>query len=167
MKNMPFFIKITLLLSLFSNCENDGQSPSSKINTEVIGTNVLQADTAMHIGNFTVSKDKVKEIQKNILANLTIVNKDFKSNKIIIKTSLFKNSDDHYFLRTEFNNGYVSTSLLPVTSNKNARVLVAEAPVTTCTSTSCSSGGGCQPQIDGYCSACSKGTKDCTRSTSH
>lgn len=167
MKNLPFFSKITLLLLLFSNCENDGQSPSSKINTEVNGSNVLQADTAMHVGNFTIPMDKVKEIQKNILSNLTIVNKDFKSSVIIVKTSLFKNSDDYYFLRTEFNNGYVSTSLLPVTSNKNARVLVAEAPVTTCTSTSCSSGGGCQPQIDGYCSACSKGTKDCTRSTSN
>ena len=167
MKNLSFFVKITLLLLLLSNCENDGQSLSSKTNTEVIGTNVLQADTAMHVGNFTIPMDKVKEIQKNILTNLSIVNKDFKSSAIIVRTSLFKNSDGHYFLRTEFNNGYVSTSLLPVTSNKNARVLVAEAPVTTCTSTSCSSGEGCQPQIDGYCSACSKGTKDCTRSTSH
>lgn len=57
-----------------------------------------------------------------------------------------------------------TTALEPISGNGDYYVLGR----TTCSSSACSSGGGCMPQSNGYCSPCNKGLSggDCTRSTS-
>lgn len=158
-----FFVAFLLSVHFLASCGKDDVDNSSTQNT-TSGASTEKVVNTLSVGDFSITKDNAEKIQTDLLISLKGANKDFDKPVVITETTLLKNKDNNYLLRTQYDNGYTSTTLLSVATNRGGRVSAVVAK-TSCTSTSCSSGGGCQPEINGYCSACSKGTKDCTRTT--
>ena len=121
---------------------------------------------------FEESKLEVQEkhdFESDLLSNLkTIMPEDFNTNVVVSKSEILK-IDDHLYLRTYFNNDFVSTTLLNIKSNVEDELrTLSTARTTTCTSKACASGGGCIPDtFTVYCKPCDRGEKDCVRTTSN
>ena len=121
---------------------------------------------------FEDSKLEVQEKQdfeSDLLGNLkTIMSEDFNTTVVVSKSEILK-IDDHLYLRTYYNNDFVSTTLLNTKSNVEGELrTLSTARTTTCTSKACASGGGCIPDtFTIYCKPCNRGAKDCVRTTSN
>lgn len=170
LKTLKFTFLLTISL-LFLNCQNVKED--QLLNNDVISmadgssqTSTYSSDNTLAIGKFKIHKEEVNYIQKNVLASLKRNNDEFSNSTSIIATSLVKNTDGNFVLRTVFDNEYVSNSLLNLNSS-NARVDATNSMGTTCTSKACGKCCGCQPQMNGYCTGCDTGNKDCERSTSN
>jgi hypothetical protein len=90
----------------------------------------------------------------------------FNTTVVVSKSEILK-IDDHLYLRTYYNNDFVSTTLLNTKSNVEVELrTLSTARTTTCTSKACASGGGCIPDtFTIYCKPCNRGAKDCVRTT--
>lgn len=85
-----------------------------------------------------------QDFESDLLDNLkTIMSEDFNTIVVVSKSEILK-IDDHLYLRTYFNNDFVSTTLLNTKSNIEGELrTLSTARTTTCTSKACASGGGC------------------------
>ena len=92
----------------------------------------------------------------------------FNTTVVVSKSEILK-IDDHLYLRTYYNNDFVSTTLLNTKSNVEVELrTLSTARTTTCTSKACASGGGCIPDtFTIYCKPCNRGAKDCVITTSN
>ena len=94
--------------------------------------------------------------QKTLIASFNTFLKAKSNIDAKLKSVSLVKINDNYYLRG-FGDEYKSTMLL----NKGSGGVLSSAGVT-CTTSACSHTSGCEPQINGTCSACSG---DCTKST--
>ena len=109
-----------------------------------------------------------QNFESDLLSNLiTTMPENFNTDVVVSESEILK-MDEHLYLRTYFNNDFVSTTLLNSKSNAQGELrLLSTARTTTCTSKACASGGGCIPEtFTVYCKPCEKGERDCVRTTS-
>ncbi len=111
---------------------------------------------------YTLKFEEKQKFEEQLLYNLKMATpKIFKQDVVITKSEIIQ-AEKQLHLRTYYNNGFVSTSLL----KKNADIL-SLASTTSCTSKFCATGGGCQPQSSNrYCTPCKK-DNDCIRTTTN
>lgn len=120
-------------------------------------------------GDYSLNAEKQSEIQESLLIDFkNSRSEDFDSN-VKITESKIERIEGIFYLRTFYNNGFVSTSLLKRENEENESEDIGgtlEYGKVTCTSSSCHSGSGCMPKLNGDCTDCNSGSKDCTRSAS-
>ncbi|MGB3344682.1 MAG: hypothetical protein WBA61_12305 [Aequorivita sp.] len=146
MKNMILLLIVTLTLPLLNSC--------------------TVKDRNLDSGDYSLDAKEQSEFQKSLLINLQHARpQDFDAD-VKITESKIENIDGIFYLRTFFNNNFVSTTLLRI-SEDNGSLGMRIDPLPygiTCTSSSCHSGSGCTPKLNGDCTDCNSGSKDCTRS---
>lgn len=109
------------------------------------------------------------QLQNSLLLNLRqSLPKDF-GPEVKITESRIEKENDIYYLKTFYDNGYLTTTLLRHKGDENSEdpdETLVDAGVS-CTSSVCTSGSGCTPTILGDCTSCRKdGTNYCTRTAS-
>lgn len=124
------------------------------------------------IENKKIDAKLLSQIELNTLEELQLTMPEVfgKRNVSVEKTEPIV-IDDVTYIRTYFDNGYVSTMFLELKEELQieGEIHISDIKATTkCISSACASGGGCLP-VPGtkYCSECTLGEKDCTRSTSN
>ena len=145
MKNLIFLL-VTIILPFLNSCT---------VNEETLTWE-----------NYSLNAEKQREFQESLLLDLSHARSEDFDATVSITKSKIENIEGTFYLRTFYNNGFVSTTLLREDNNEEENPdTTLEIGGTTCTSSSCSESGGCMPKLNGYCSPCSLGTKDCTRSS--
>ncbi|QAA82081.1 hypothetical protein EI546_10270 [Aequorivita sp. H23M31] len=125
-------------------------------------------DENLVLENYSLKAEKQREFQKSLLIGLRHARSEDFHGKVDITESRIENIEGIFYLRTFYNNGFVSTTLLKKGGDDDDMEETdtsLEIIGTTCTSSSCAGSGGCMPKLNGYCTPCTLGTKDCTRST--
>lgn len=147
MKNLILLLIVTLTLPFLNSCTDNDENLAS--------------------GVYSLDAKEQKEFQKFLLIDLRHARPQDFDAEVKITESKIENIDGIFYLRTFFNNNFVSTTLLRI-SEDNGNSGLGKRFTTlpngiTCTSSSCHSGSGCTPKQNGDCTDCNSGSKDCTR----
>jgi hypothetical protein len=150
MKSLVYFMLISLIFILNVSCAQESEW--------------LEFEDAE-----LIKKDRMI-IQSKVMNELKVVKPKEFGIKTTIVDSKIEKIENNYYLKTFYNNKFVTITLLkkvknPENEEGNMSFRFSDSG-TSCTSTACAGGGGCQPRLNGYCSACTQGSKDCVRSTS-